>query len=272
MKLLLAEKLFPETGGVVIGERYRVDRDSTASQPFRAGSAETWGAGGKSPLLCFYGSSHGIVFAGSGGFKTTSVTIPTALTWGAALVVLDPSNEVAPIVSKHRGNANRDIFVLDPKTRSRLDRPLRRNEGGGYCLRRIVDYKRQRWRPWGSRRLLPRLGLAIAHRADCRRLPLRPHDGKRPDAPAGTQNLSEAEPKLRKRLQEIYDDSSSDFVKENVAAFVNMTPETFSGVYANAVKETHWLSYANYAALVSETSFTTGDLADGKTDVDLNLI
>jgi type IV secretion system protein VirD4 len=40
-------------------------------------------------------------------------------------------------------------------------------------------------------------------------------------------------------------------VKENVAVFVNMTPETFSGVYANAVKETHWLSYPNYAALVS---------------------
>lgn len=85
------------------------------------------------------------------------------------------------------------------------------------------------------------------------------------------KNLSEPEPKLRKRLQEIYDDSSSDFVKENVAAFVNMTPETFSGVYANAVKETHWLSYPNYAALVSGTSFTTGDLADGKTDVFINL-
>jgi hypothetical protein len=42
-------------------------------------------------------------------------------------------------------------------------------------------------------------------------------------------NLSEPEPKLRARLQEIYDNSESDFVRENVAAFVNMTPETFSG-------------------------------------------
>ena len=63
------------------------------------------------------------------------------------------------------------------------------------------------------------------------------------------QNLAEPEPKLRERLEKIHANSKSDFVKENVAAFVNMTPETFSGVYANAVKETHWLSYPNYAAL-----------------------
>jgi type IV secretion system protein VirD4 len=77
-------------------------------------------------------------------------------------------------------------------------------------------------------------------------------------------NLSEPEPKLRARLQEIYDNSESDFVKENVAAFVNMTPETFSGVYANAIKETHWLSYPNYAALVSGSTFSTDDHRIGK--------
>ena len=84
-------------------------------------------------------------------------------------------------------------------------------------------------------------------------------------------NLSEPEPKLRQRLQDIYDNSESDFVKENVAAFVNMTPETFSGVYANAIKETHWLSYQNYAALVSGSTFRTEDIASGKTDVFINI-
>ncbi|NKL51890.1 conjugal transfer protein TraG, partial [Rhizobium leguminosarum bv. viciae] len=112
MKLTEAAKLFPDAGGIVIGECYRVDKDSVGSQAFRADSAETWGVGGKSPLLCFdgsFGSSHGIVFAGSGGFKTTSVTIPTALKWGGTLIVLDPSNEVAPMVSVHRGGAGRDV-------------------------------------------------------------------------------------------------------------------------------------------------------------------
>jgi type IV secretion system protein VirD4 len=85
------------------------------------------------------------------------------------------------------------------------------------------------------------------------------------------KNLSEPEPKLRARLQSIYDNSRSDFVKENVAAFVNMTPETFSGVYANAVKETHWLSYPNYAALVSESTFSTNDISAGNADVFINI-
>ncbi|MGO7418432.1 type IV secretory system conjugative DNA transfer family protein, partial [Rhizobium ruizarguesonis] len=51
---------------------------------------------------------HPFVFAGSGGFKKTSVTIPTALKWGGTLVLLDPSNEVAPMVIGHRTNAGRD--------------------------------------------------------------------------------------------------------------------------------------------------------------------
>ncbi|EJT01621.1 conjugal transfer coupling protein TraG (plasmid) [Rhizobium sp. CCGE 510] len=272
--------MFPETGGVVIGERYRVDRDSTASQPFRAGSAETWGAGGKSPLLCFdgsFGSSHGIVFAGSGGFKTTSVTIPTALTWGAALVVLDPSKEVAPIVSKHRGNANRDVFVLDPKQSeigfNALDWIGR---FGGTKEEDIASVASWIISDSGGARGVrddffraSALQLLTALIAD---VCLSGHTTESDQTLRQVRkNLSEPEPKLRKRLQEIYDDSSSDFVKENVAAFVNMIPETFSGVYANAVKETHWLSYPNYAALVSGTSFTTGDLADGKTDVFINL-
>jgi len=84
-------------------------------------------------------------------------------------------------------------------------------------------------------------------------------------------NLSEPEPKLRERLQSIHDNSKSEFVRENVAAFVNMTPETFSGVYANAIKETHWLSYPNYAALVSGSSLSTDDLANGNTDIFVNL-
>ena len=113
-----AGRLFPDGGGSVVGGRYRRDRDSVAAQSFRADARESWGGGGRSPLLCFdgsFGSSHGIVFAGSGGYKTTSVTIPTALKGGGALVALDPSNEVAPMVIDQRLSAGRTVHVLDPK-------------------------------------------------------------------------------------------------------------------------------------------------------------
>lgn len=280
MKLGEAEKLFPVSGGIVVGERYRVDRDSVAGVSFRADTRETWGGGGKSPLLCFdgsFGSSHGIVFAGSGGFKTTSVTIPTALKWGGSLIVLDPSNEVAPMVSKHRKDAGRRVRVLDPRKPvtgfNALDWV---GQYGGTKEEDIASVAS--WimsdsgRPGGVRDDFFRasgLQLLTAIIAD---VCLSGHTPKEQQTLRRVrENLSEPEPKLRQRLQNIYDSSVSDFVKENVAAFVNMTPETFSGVYANAIKETHWLSYKNYAALVSGYTFRTEDIASGKTDVFINI-
>ncbi|MCM2450801.1 Ti-type conjugative transfer system protein TraG [Agrobacterium vitis] len=276
MKLPEAGKLFAEDGGIVIGERYRVDRDSTAALSFRADKAETWGAGGKSPLLCFdgsFGSSHGIVFAGSGGFKTTSATIPTALKWGGTLIVLDPSNEVAPMVKAHRIKAGRDVIVLDPKDPNigfnALDWIGQHDGTKEEDIATVASWiMSESGRASGVRDDFFRasgLQLLTAIIAD---VCLSGHTEKQNQTLRTVRmNLSEPEPKLRARLQEIYDNSESDFVKENVAAFVNMTPETFSGVYANAIKETHWLSYPNYAGLVSGSTFSTDDIASGKTDV-----
>ncbi|KSV71152.1 conjugal transfer protein TraG [Sinorhizobium sp. GL2] len=280
MKLTDAAKLFPGAGGIVIGERYRVDRDSVSARTFRADDPGTWGTGGKSPLLCFdgsFGSSHGLVFAGSGGFKTTSVTIPTALKWGGTLVVLDPSNEVAPMVLGHRDKAGRDIHVLDPK----------QPETGVNVLDWIGRFGGTKEEDIASVAswIMSDSGRASGVRDDFFRASgfqlltaliadvcLSGHtEMKDQTLRQVRKNLAEPEPKLRQRLETIHANSRSDFVKENVAAFVNMTPETFSGVYANAVKETHWLSYPNYAALVSGSSFSTDELAAGTVDVFINI-
>ncbi len=275
-----AARLFPCTGGIVIGERYRVDQDSIAERAFRTDDKRSWGKGGATPLLCFdgsFGSSHGIVFAGSGGFKTTSVTVPTALKWRGSLVVLDPSNEVGPMVSDHRQAAGRSLFMIDSKSPeigfNVLDWV---GQFGGTKEEDIVaiaawivtDNPRQ-----GSARddffRASALQLVTALLAD---VCLSGHTQKSDQHLRQVRaNLAEPEPKLRERLQAIYDRSASEFVKENVAPFIAMTPETFSGVYANAVKETHWLSYPNYAALVSGDSFTTDELADGNIDIFVNL-
>ncbi|WP_144578808.1 Ti-type conjugative transfer system protein TraG [Agrobacterium sp. DE0009] len=276
MKLPDAAKLFPEHGGIVIGERYRVDRDSAAAMPFRADEAQSWGAGGKSPLLCFdgsFGSSHGIVFAGSGGFKTTSVTIPTALKWGGGLVVLDPSSEVAPMVSEHRRQAGRKVIVLDPTASgvgfNALDWIGRHGNTKEEDIVAVATWIMTDNARTASARddffRASAMQLLTALIAD---VCLSGHTHEKEQTLRRVRaNLSEPEPQLRARLTKIYEGSESDFVKENVAVFVNMTPETFSGVYANAVKETHWLSYPNYAGLVSGSSFSTDDLADGETDI-----
>lgn len=276
MKMTDAARLFPDAGGIVIGERYRVDKDSVAAIPFRAGETQSWGAGGKSPLLCFdgsFGSSHGIAFAGSGGFKTTSVTIPTALKWGGGLVALDPSSEVAPMVIDHRRKAGRNVIVLDPATPTigfnALDWIGRHGNTKEEDIVAVATWIMTDNARTASARddffRASAMQLLTALIAD---VCLSGHtDEKDQTLRRVRSNLSEPEPKLRERLTRIHEQSESDFVKENVAVFVNMTPETFSGVYANAVKETHWLSYPNYAALVSGDSLSTDDLAEGGADV-----
>jgi len=275
-----ARLLFPETGGIVVGEAYRVDKDSVAAYAFRDNDRKTWGAGGKKPLLCFnasFGSTHGLAFAGSGGFKTTSMTVPTALKWGGGMVVLDPSNEVAPMVSAHRRKAGRDVVVLDPREAATGFNVLDWiGRYGGTKEEDIVAVAN-----W----VVTDTGRNVSIRDDFfRGSALQLITALIADVCLSGQtekenqhlrqmrmNLAEPEPRLRERLQKIYDNSGSDFVKENVAPFIAMTPETFSGVYSNAVKETHWLSYPNYAALVSGTSFSTDNIAEGQIDVFVNL-
>lgn len=280
MTLNEAKRLFPAAGGIVVGEAYRTDKDPVAERSFRADDKDTWGAGGRSSLLCFdgsFGSTHGLVFAGSGGFKTTSVTVPTALKWGGGLVTLDPSNEVAPMVVEHRRQAGRDVFMLDPKDPATgfnvLDWIGRL---GGTKEEDLVAVANWVVTDTGRQASIrddffraSALQLITALIAD---VCLSGHTEKENQHLRQMRaNLAEPEPKLRERLQAIYDNSASEFVKENVAPFIAMTPETFSGVYANAVKETHWLSYPNYAALVSGSSFATDDISSGKIDVFVNL-
>ncbi|KFL29763.1 conjugal transfer protein TraG [Devosia limi DSM 17137] len=274
------KRLFPSMGGVVIGERCRVDQDVVAERAFRADDKESWGVGGTSPLLCFdcaFGSTHGIAFAGSGGFKTTSVTIPTALKWGHGLVILDPSNEVAPMVREHRRAAQRTVVALDPSSPeigfNALDWIGRFSGSKEEDIAAVASWIITEAPRAGSARddffRGAALQLLTALIAD---VCLSGHvDPAEQTLRRVRANMAEPEPKLRQRLQAIYDSSGSTFVKENVAPFINMTPETFSGVYASAAKETHWLSYENYAALVSGNTFSTDDLAAGTTDIFINL-
>lgn len=280
MNMRHAAQLFAKSGGIVIGEACRVDREEALGSSFRPNDRASWGRGGKSPLLCFdgsFGSTHGVVFAGSGGFKTTSITIPTALTWRGTLILLDPSREVSPLVLERRQAAGRRVRILDPRhPRNGFNALDWIGQFGGTKEEDIASVAA--WimsdsgRQGGVRDDFFRasaLQLLTAMIAD---VCLSGHTPREAQTLRQVRiNLSEPEPKLRRRLQDIYDKSASDFVRENVAAFVNMTPETFSGVYANAIKETHWLSFENYAALVSGSSFSTADIASGRTDVFINI-
>ncbi|MBI3759778.1 MAG: type IV secretory system conjugative DNA transfer family protein, partial [Deltaproteobacteria bacterium] len=98
-----ARRLFAK-GGIVIGEACRSDLNPNL--------------GGKAPLLRYdgtTGSGHVLVFAGSGGYKTTGTVVPSALEWPAGLVCLDPSAEAVRLVSRARRALDHRVVALNPE-------------------------------------------------------------------------------------------------------------------------------------------------------------
>ena len=278
MSIKEAGRLFPSDGGIVIGERYRVDLERLGKTRFNPRDPRTWGKGGKSPLLTFDGNSssgHCLFFAGSGGFKTTSVVVPTALKWSNPLVCLDPSVEIAPMVMEHRTQTlGRKVHVLDS------DKPF------GFNVLDWIEDSTQKEQDiatvayWllaeGAKNSS---GADAFFRAQTHNLltGVIAHvmfadefDGMR--TLRSVRNvIAKSEEQIKAYLTLVVTSTTSTFVRETLNIFTDMAKETFSGVHSNAVKDTQWLSFDNYAALVSGDSFKSQDITTGDIDVFINL-
>ena len=268
----------PVFGGIVVGEAYRVDQDRVAKSAFDPADRRSWGKGGTAPLLidpCRTGPTHALVVAGSGGYKTTSVAVPTLLTWTGAAVVLDPSREVAPMVERHRRQAmGHQVVTLDP---------ARAAEGGFNALdwidpasplaeshveavvnwisgeaRGQVTSGAEFFRESGK----GLIACLLAHLLWDRTLPAEQKTLK-----ALRRLLVTPEDEMRALLTEVHASSASAMARDLAGTLKGLVKETFSGVYANANKDTRWLSTSAYAELVSGSTFQTGKLTQGKLTV-----
>jgi type IV secretion system protein VirD4 len=279
LSMSAAGKLFPPDGEIVVGERYRVDKEVVHAQPFDPNDPSTWGKGGKAPLLTYkqdFDSTHILFFAGSGGYKTTSNVIPTALRYSGPLICLDPSTEVAPMVIGHRNRVlKREIMVLDPSN------PIM----GFNVLDGIETSERKEEDIVGvahmllseSARFASSTGSYFQSQAHNLLTGLLAHVMLSPEY-AGRRNLrslrqivSEPEPSVLAMLRDIQENSQSEFIRETLGVFTNMTEQTFSGVYSTASKDTQWLSLNSYAAMVCGNSFKSSDIVTGNKDVFLNI-
>ena len=278
-----ARKLFPGPdpayGGLVVGEAYRVDQDRAAKRgPFDPADRRTWGMGGKAPLLvdpCRLAATHALVFAGAGGFKTTSAGIPTLLTWTGAAVVLDPSREMGPMMRGHRERAmGHQVVTLDPADAA----------AGGFNALDWIDPT--------SPLAESQVDAVVGWISGEARLPGSSgseffREGGRgliaclladmlwdPNLPAAEKTLRTLrrrvvtpEDEMRELLGTISQHSHSPLARDLAGTLKGAVKETYSGIYQNATKDTRWLSTAAYADLVSGSSFRTRDLAGGKLDV-----
>ena len=279
MTMTEAAKLFPEDGEIVIGERYRVDESRVRMIPFDPADRSSWGPGGRKPLLTYklnFDSTHMLFFAGSGGFKTTSVVVPTAVKYTGPLVCLDPSSEVAPMVVAHRKAMGRRVMVLDPRSPLRdgfnvldwIGRTKTRDEDIAAFAQMLLSE---------SARIDNATGTYFQNQAHNLLTGLLAHVMEAPEY-AGRRTLrslreivSQPEPNVLKALAKIQDGSASKFIRETLGVFTNMTEQTFSGVYSTASKDTQWLSLDAYCDMVCGSTFNSADLADGKTDVFINI-
>jgi len=274
-----AAKLFPEDGEIVIGERYRVDESRVRLIPFDPADRSSWGPGGRKPLLTYklnFDSTHMLFFAGSGGFKTTSVVVPTAVKYSGPLICLDPSSEVAPMVVSHRKAMGRRVMVLDPRGTDRdgfnvldwIGRTKTRDEDIAAFAQMLLSE---------SAKIDDATGTYFQNQAHNLLTGLLAHVMEAPDY-AGRRTLrslreivSQPEPNVLMALAKIQDGSASKFIRETLGVFTNMTEQTFSGVYSTASKDTQWLSLEAYCDMVCGSTFNSADLADGKTDVFINI-
>jgi len=274
-----AAKIFPDDGEIVVGERYRVDKEIVHELPFDPNESSTWGRGGKAPLLTYmqdFDSTHMLFFAGSGGYKTTSNVVPTALRYTGPLICLDPSTEVAPMVVEHRTRVlGREVMVLDPTNPIMGFNVLDGIEQSQQKEEDIVGIAHMLLSE--SLRFESSSGAYFQNQAHNLLTGLLAHV-MLSDEYSGRRNLrslrqivSEPEPSVLAMLRDIQENSQSAFIRETLGVFTNMTEQTFSGVYSTASKDTQWLSLDSYAALVCGNAFKSNDIVWAKTDVFINI-
>jgi type IV secretion system protein VirD4 len=263
----------PSFGGVAVGEAYDPRQ---AQGSFSPRNPATWGEGGRAPLLvdpCVDGSTHSLVVAGSGSFKTTSA-VSTLLTWTGSVVVLDPAAELGPMLEAARRRMRHRVFVLslDHSAACGLNvldwidtaSPLAETD-----VRAVVE-----WICGPPPVAADATAEFFESRGKALMTCLLAHLLWDPDLPPGRKTLrtlragvAAPESKLRAILDGIHQHSPSPMARDLAGTLKELEDRTFSGIAATAAAGTDWLSTKAFADLVSGSSFKTADVVDGKTDI-----
>ena len=280
MAMQKVAKLLPGSGPIVLGERYRVDKDEVASVPFDPRDRSTWGKGGTAPLVCYdpttgAGSTHGLIFAGSGGFKTTGFVIPTLLRYPYSGVVIDPDRQTYAVTKKAREAMNHRVFLVSPNIPNSglnvLDwiDPTSPEAPQHIALvtALVCNTRYHANQAKGGHHYFESQGAALVTGL-LAYLVFEP--GLRPEQRTLRHLLEvvKQEPEdLIKQLAQIVDDPPHRFVKLLLAPFVGMVYATLSGIFGNAANLTDWLTFEPLADLVSGGKLKSSDIIDGRTDV-----
>lgn len=257
-----------DQGGIIIGEAYRPDLN-----PKLAGRA----------LLLRYdgntGSGHLLVFAGSGGYKTTGTVIPSALEWSSGLVCLDPSAEVVRLVRQARRARGHRVVALDPENPNAdsfnaLDWIDPSSDRALLDLQAVVGWLAgetpgERYDDYFRHAARAPLGCLLADLVFDPALP-----PARKTLLLLRQRVSLPIPELKELLEAIYAKGSGygfGFPVQLAGNLKDIAEKQFSGFYGEAGNATSWLALPSLARLVCGQGFRTRNLLSGRLDVFINL-
>ena len=257
-----------DAGGIVIGEAYRPDLNPNLA--------------GKAPLLRYdgdTGSGHVLVFAGSGGYKTTGTVIPSALEWPSGLVCLDPSAEVVRLVYPARRALGHRVVALNPEdpnadSFNALDWIDTSSDRALLDLQAVVGWlcgetPGERYDDYFKHAARALLGCLLADLIFDPAIP-----PERKTLLLLRQRVSLPIPELKELLEAIYAKGSGygfGFPAQLAGNLKDITEKQFSGFYGEAGNATSWLAIPSLARLVCGQGFRTRNLLSGKLDVFINL-
>ena len=280
MRLRDARRQFRE-GGICLGEAYRPDQDKDLQNiTFDPARKHTWGQGGRAPLLrsaAREASGHGLVFVGSGGFKTTGFAVPTALEWDGPLICFDPSLEIGPLVHAARKRKGYRVISLNPKYAATnnfnalewiLKSPDDMEENLGVISSWII----------GPTSHLGGTGKYFAESAESliRAIlaDLLFDDNLPPEEKTLTElrrSIAQSSEDLRKFLETIAVSSDSPLARSLAATLHDLAADQFSGIIGQAQTATAFLDIAKFGQMVSGNSFSLDDVVRGDTDIFINV-
>ena len=256
------------SGGLIVGEAYRPDL-----RPRLGGNARLLRYDGEN------GSGHMLVFAGSGGYKTTATVIPSALEWRGGLVCLDPALEVFPRVYVARRNMGRRLVTLNPESRysdgfNALDWIDPSSDRALLDIQSVVAWlcgetPGERYEDYFRHAARALLGCLLA---DILFAPEIAPEEK--TLALLRRRVSLPMPELKELLGAIYLKGPGygfGFPAQLAGNLKDITEKQFAGFYGEAGNATSWLAIPSLARLVSGNSFRTRHLLSGKLDVFVNV-
>jgi len=275
----------PVHGGIVFGAACRADLTPAKD-------------GGTSPLLidrCTEDATHGLLFLGSGGGKTSAYAVPTLdpeVAWRGNVLANDPSSQMGRMCAAMREQAGQRVVFLGGPRPARDSNGVPQPARVGINVLGWIDPAHPLFEEhvWSAVETLGREVVAAEAKgensmfkiqgkslqacllADTLADPTIAKERKTPGLFA--ERIATPERQMKGLLQTIHEESKSRLARILAGTLMEAHAKTFSGFCVEATADLRWLMTETYANIVSGTtpgSITADDFARGDMTIFLQL-